>query len=362
MHSPTDTENKGPPLSMGELQGMGLLYRAPGALAFRDMAPPRLPTLREAPSLEGLQVKMPALPAISPEALIERFDALCRAAAPRREREPGEAVAPGDDVLLDVIGFANGRLIPFSARADWWTEATPDPLFPGFFESLVGVRVGEGVAVNLVLPDDYAVESLRGVPVRFGVELKAAREVTPLGEESPELFEALGRGSTLDEVMEHIAGELVAERNAAYELDFQTRVLKEVARRTRVDVPRSLVDEEIRQRWAEGEHPVLVQLGVPPERLREALDGWLADVSTRLEVEYRLRLALGLRAIAEKARIQPEREEVEALFDSLAEGMGMDREVLGRQLRVDKALGRKFETLAVHVAVVSHVLSKATAA
>lgn len=362
MTSPTDHGNKGQPLSMGELQGMGLLNRAPGAMAFRSTASSRLPTLREAPSLEGLQVKMPAPQAITPEAIIERFDALCRAVAPRRERELGEAVTPGDDVLLDVLGFANGRLLPFSARADWWTECTPDPLLPGFFESLVGARVGEAVAVNVVLPDDYAVESLRGVHARFGVVLKAAREVTPLAEEASQRFSALGRGATLDEVMESIAGELVAERDAQYLQDFQDRVLKEVARRTRVEVPRSLVDEEIRQRWSEAEYPVLVGLGLPPEQTREAVDGWLMDASTRLEVEHRLRLALGLRALAEKDRVQPEREEVEALFDGLAERIGMGREALGRLLQSDKALGRKFDTLATHVAVVSHVLSEATVA
>ncbi|WP_158620341.1 MULTISPECIES: hypothetical protein [Corallococcus] len=50
------------------------------------------------------------------------------------------------------------------------------------------------------------------------------------------------------------------------------------------------------------------------------------------------------------------------LFDSLAERMGMGRAALGRLLQSDKTLGRKFDTLAMHMAVVSHVLSEATVA
>lgn len=359
MHSPPDKSNPGQPLSIGELQGMGLLNQAPGAIAFRNATSPRLPLPREAPSLEELRVKMPELGGISPEAILDRFATLCRAVAPRREREPGEAVDSGDDVLLDVVGFANGRLIPFSARAGWRTEATPDPLLPGFFEALVRARVGESVAVDLVLPDDYAVESLRGVPARFDVKLKAAYQVTLLGESSPELFAALGRGGTLDEVMESIAGELIAQRDARYLWDFQDHVMREVARRTHVEVPRSLIDEEIRQRWAEAEYPILVGLGLPNERVREGLDGWLLDDSTRSEVEYRLRLALGLRAIAERDHIQSDRESAEELFSSLAERTQLSRGELGRLLQSDKNLGRRFDTLTMHTAVVSHILSKA---
>jgi len=360
MRGPSDTGRKGP-LSTAELQGMALLNRSPGALAFRGPASLALPIVREAPSLEGLEVAMPAPAGVAVEALVERFDALCRAVAPRRERAPGEAVAPGDDVLLDVIGSVDGRLIPFSARVDWWTEARPDPLLPGFFESLEGALVGEGVAVEVVLPEDYAVESLRGRRARFGVEVKAAREVTPLDEASAELFEALGRGATMDEVMEQLAAELAEEDAERCEQDFRQRVLAEVARRTQVEIPASLVDESLRERWSEHEHPVLVRLGVPAEQHPEAFEAWKRDVATRAEIEQRLRLALGLRAIIERDAVRPQREEALALFDSIVEGAGMRREELGRLLQSDTALGQKFDSLAMHVAAVSHVMSKAIA-
>ncbi|MFP2906175.1 peptidylprolyl isomerase [Pyxidicoccus sp. 3LFB2] len=361
MPASEDSGRKAAPRSTAELQGMALLNRSPAALAFRGPASLPLPDVREAPSLDGLEVAMPAPAGVSAEALIERFDALCRAVAPRRERESGEAVALGDDVLLDVIGSVDGRLIPFSARVDWWTQATPDPLLPGFFESLSGALVGEGLAVEVVLPDDYAVESLRGRRARFGVEVKAAREVTPLDEESEALFTALGRGATMDEVMEQLARELADEDAERRVQDFRQRVLEEVARRTQVDVPDSLVDESLRARWSENEYPLLVRLGIPPEQLPEAFEGWQKDAATRAEATFRLRLALGLRAITERDGVRPQREDAEALFDGLVDSAGLRREELGRLLQSDKALGQKFDELALHVAAVGHVLSKAIA-
>ncbi|WP_338863332.1 peptidylprolyl isomerase [Myxococcus stipitatus] len=360
MHSQDDSTVRGPMFSMGELQGLGILARSPGALAFRSSAAVRLPAVSDAPSLEGLQVTMPVPAPITVEAVLERHEALSRAVASRRDRAPGEEVASGDDVLLDVIGFANGRLIPFSARSDWWTEAVPDPLFPGFFESLPGSKVGETLSVELMLPMDYPVESLRGMAALFAVELKAAREVRPLDEQSPDYFTALGRGATLDEVMEHLAGELAAERDAQDVRKCQDAVLREVARRTRTEVPRSLVEEELRRRWSEAEYPVLVRLGVPPEQIPEAFEGWLNDAATRDEAEYRLRLGLSLRAIATHERLKPVREEAKVLFERLADSTGMSHEELGQLLQSNKDVRQRFDSMAMHAMAVSHVLSKVT--
>ncbi|QSQ12671.1 peptidylprolyl isomerase [Myxococcus landrumensis] len=358
MHFQDDSRGMVPPFSMGELQGLGILARSPGALAFRSTASVRLPAVSEAPSLEGLQVTVPAPAPITPEGVLERYEALSRAVASRRDRAPGEGVALGDDVLLDVIGFVNGRLLPFSARSEWWTEAAPDPLFPGFFESLPGSKVGETLSVEFMLPMDYPVESLRGVVALFAVELKAAREVSPLDEQSPEFFTALRRGATLDEVMEHIAGELAVERDAQAARKCQDEVLREVARRTRIEVPRSLVDEELRRRWSEAEYPVLVRLGIPLEQIPEAFEGWLQDAGMRGDAEHRLRLGLGLRAIATHERLRPVREDAKALFDILADRTRMSHEALGQLLQSNRDVQRRFDSLAMHATAVSHVLSK----
>lgn len=169
------TGKNGSPRSIGELQGMGRLHSVPGEQAFRSAVSLKLPAVQGAPSLEGIEVTLPTPARVSEGDIVERFDELCRTVAPRRDREAGEAVAAGDEVLLDVIGYSSGKLIPFSIRLDWWTQAAPNPMLPGFFEALVGARVGEALSVELTLPSDYPVERLRGARARFGVELQAAR-------------------------------------------------------------------------------------------------------------------------------------------------------------------------------------------
>lgn len=358
MSTSDDSTGSGKGMTLAELQGMRLLQRAPGMQALESAEPTKLPSVQEAPSLEELEVAVPTLWPPTEDDLVERFTALCRERSPRRDRAPGEDVALGDDVLLNVLGYANGRLIPFSARADWWTEATPDPLFPGFFEALVGAKVGLSIAVTLLLPETYAVESLRGAEARFLVDVKAAREVTLLTDESPELFSLLELGSTLDEVMENIARQLTYEREQQAQHEFQERVLDEVAGRTRTEVPQSLLDEEIRRAWTESEYPQLAHRNFEQEELQEALEGWLSDPFTRLDAERRLRISLGLQAIIAREQVQPREEDLVMLIDDIAESTQTTRQELGRLLQSDPAVMRRFENLALHKMAVDHVLSK----
>ncbi|WNG41048.1 peptidylprolyl isomerase [Archangium violaceum] len=358
MSTSSDSTGNGKGMTLTELQGMRLLQRSPGMQSLESAEPTNLPPVLEAPSLEGLEVTAPTVEPVTEDDLMERFSALCRERSPRRERAPGEDVALGDDVLLNVLGYANGRLIPFSVRTDWWTEATPDPTFPGFFEALVGAKVGLSIAVSIILPDTYAVEALRGAEARFLVDVKAAREVTLLTDESPELFSVLELGSTLDEVMENIAQQLAYEHEQQAQHELQERVLDEVVERTRVDVPQSLIDEEIRRAWTESEYPQLALRNFEQQELQEAVEGWLSDPFTRLDAERRLRISLGLQAILARDQVQPKEEDLVALIDNLAEITQTTREELGRLLQSDPTVMRRFESLALHKMAVDHVLSK----
>lgn len=105
---------------------------------------------------------------------------------------------------------------------------------------------------------------------------------------------------------------------------------------------------------------MLIQLGLSPEQLQEAFDGWRQDVSTRQEVEKRLRIALGLQAIIMRDKLRPRREDAEALFEALLEDTELDREELVLLLQSNKGLAQRFDNLAMHVAAVHHVMSRIT--
>ncbi|PTL75994.1 peptidylprolyl isomerase [Vitiosangium sp. GDMCC 1.1324] len=357
MPTQPDASAAGAEYSLGDLQGLMLLKRSTGALALDGTAAIRLPSI-QAPSLEGLSVAVPAPAPVTEDDIMERFDALCRERAPRRERTPGEEVAEGDDVLLDVLGYADGRLIPFSVRTDWSVEVAPEPLLPGFFEALVGATVGLSIGVELVLPETYAVASLRGATARFIVDVKAAHEVTPLEADSPELLTLLDAGATIEDVLQRLAEELFEERETEAQRELQERVMDALIERTHVALSQGLIDEEIRHQWAVVEYPVLVGKGFTPEELDEAWDGWRTDIATRLDAEWRLRGALALQAIAERDEVRPTFEDAEAFHDAITGSTEVSSEELEKLFDTSPTVLQRFENLVMHAATLDHVLSK----
>src|SRR5579871_5516392 len=212
-----------------------------------------------APSLADLEVTVPAGEPISEDALTARLEQLARSVADKRERELGEAVQPGDEVCLDLLGYANGRLIPFSARGQLWTGIAPAAMLPGFYEGLVGVPVGEGKRIELTLPDDYPVASLRGAAATFLADVRAAIEVRMPDPASPDFLQRAGRGDSLEAVMAGLLAELEAEERDERWVEAQDGVLDALLERARIEIPDELVNEEIHRRWTATEAPLLFE-------------------------------------------------------------------------------------------------------
>ena len=250
-----------------------------------------------APSLEDLSVTVPAPPRITAEQIQDRFQELARAHATERMRPRTEKIAWGDEVLLSIVGYSNGRLIPFSIRSDLWMPLAPAPLMPGLYEGLVDHQPGETVLVDVVLSPDYPIESLRGQPARFAVQLQGAREVVYPDPANPEFLKALGRGNTLDEATRSVLKELEAEAAQVLRLQGQYLVLDEVAARTQVEIPEPLVDEEVRRRWGSSEGRAVTELKLSDKQQEESLRTWLEDEGTRAQARQRLRIGLALGAV-----------------------------------------------------------------
>ncbi|WP_254360602.1 peptidylprolyl isomerase, partial [Corallococcus exiguus] len=312
----------------------------------------------KAPSLENLNIRVPQGEDLTEEDLLERFHELARAKAQVRERAEGEALAMGDDVRLDILGYANGRLIPLSTRMGYWMELAPQVMLPGFAEVIAEASVGDSVEVGLVLPDNYPADPLRGMPARFLVDVRGAREVSMPDTESDAFLQQLGRGSTHEEVMSSIVEEMESEMADMLWVDARNRVLDEIVARADVTVPKALVDEEIRRRWKQAEGEVLAQKFFSLEEQQEALDGWLHHPGIRDDVERRLKIALVLRAIAQRDKLQLTPQVTLELLKESSEPFGITEAQL-RESMLDPAASAQMTDVAWHLLAVEHVMTQA---
>ncbi|PTL76631.1 peptidylprolyl isomerase [Vitiosangium sp. GDMCC 1.1324] len=313
----------------------------------------------EAPSLEGLSVTINPPEAFTPEQVQARFLELARPLATERYRYPSEKLAWGDEVLLDIVGYSHGKLIPFSLSTGEWIRLEPEPLLPGLYESLVGRTPRDSLNVELTLPGDYPVESLRGKLARFSLQIKGAREVTYPELNNPAFLRAFGYGGTLAEATRAVLRQMEAEATQLLLCQVQRQVLATVAARTRVTVPAELIDEEIRRRWSASEGRAMSELGFDDARRDESLRAWLGDTATRAEVELRLRIALALGAICKRDRVTPSRERVEKILLDEARASGLPVQEVAAALGAEPQNLARIDQVAWHLTAVDHVMSRA---
>jgi trigger factor len=313
----------------------------------------------KAPSLEGLSVTIPAPEGFTAEDVQQRFLELARPHATERYRYPTERVAWRDEVLLSIAGYSHGRLIPFSARKEVWLPLEPEPMLPGLYEALVGRSPNEGVVVDLTLPAEYPVPSLRGTPARFLVHIQAAREVTYPDLESPAFLQIFGRGATLAEATRVVVQQMADEHAQLLAAQVRQRVLDEVAARTQVRIPSGLIDQEIRQRWSVSEGQTVRELNFTEKEQQESLHAWLQDEATRSEVEQRLRLGLALGAICQRDGLTLTPERVEKLLQEEASAAGLTLEEVLESLRAEPRHLARIDQMAWHLMAVDHVMSRA---
>ena len=334
------------------------LYAPPARRAEQGRAV-ELPRV-EAPSLEGLTATLPAPEELTLERVQARFSELARPLATERAREYGERLQWGDEVLLNLVGYRrDGRILPFSVKTELWAVLQPEPMLPGLYESLVNQVPGEGLVVQVPLPDTYPVESLRGELARFLVHIQAAREVKYPHLPSPEFLQAFGRGSTPEEATRGVMEQMVREQREQARLQAQRQVLDEVARRTQVRLGDALIDEEIRRRWGASEGQAMLALELSDAEQEQALEGWLRDPATRAEAEQRLRIGLALGAIREREGLTLTPERVRELVRQGAEAEGLTLEEVSQSLRDDPQNQARLEQMALHLMTVEHVMSKA---
>jgi trigger factor len=320
--------------------------------------PMELPQVK-APSLEGLSVTVAAPEGFTAEEVQQRFLELARPHATERYRYPSEKIAWRDEVLLTLAGYSNGRLIPFSVRKEVWLPVEPEPMLPGLYEAIVGHSPNEGGVVDVLLPETYPVEALRGTTARFLVHVHAAREVTYPDLESPEFLQAFGRGATVAEATRSVVQQMEQEHAQVLVLLAKQRVLDEVASRTQVRIPSELVDQEIRQRWNASEGLTVRELEFSYEEQQESLHTWLHDARTRSEVEQRLRLGLALGAICQRDGLTLTPERVEALLQEQADAAGVPLEQVVVSLRAEPQHLARIDQMAWHLLAVDHVMSRA---
>lgn len=323
---PVDTKPKGQP-GGGEHSFSAKLMRQMAEKApvtYTEVNTSALPVI-ELPNLAGLRIHVPALPLVTAEAVMERFELVYYDTCVERTfRRPGEPVQLGDEVLLDMICYAGGKIVPFNAHENLRLRLEKDSIRPGLGAAIAGTPVGETKLIPLTIPvEDVFGASVEGKIV-FVVDLKAAASLKFPTPNTPETLQRIGLGKTLDETYGKLARELGEERSGLMLSKGMNMALDAIADRVAAQVDEAHIDAEIRSQWSKTEGRFLTDKGLSRQDLDEALEGWLRDSETRETARQRIKIAMAVLAYARQESDDITPEEVEAFFEDYAAEQGID--------------------------------------
>lgn len=230
------------------------------------------------------------------------------------ETLPADASAEkGDQVIIDFVGEKDG--VPFEGGTgkDYPLILGSGSFIPGFEDQLIGAKAGEKVEVNVVFPENYFETSLAGQPVIFHVTVKEVqKEIKP---EMTDEFIArmkLDGVKTVDDLMARAKMDMIAMKEQEAENDFAMKILDKVAANASVEIPQSMIDNQVNQHMQQYEQQ-LQQYGMTFADFLKASKQTEEEFKSRLipQAEQEIRSALVLEAIADKEEIKASSEEIE---------------------------------------------------
>lgn len=234
------------------------------------------------------------------------------------KQEVDRASQEGDEVWIDFVGTdAKGQPVKGADGKDYPLALGSKTFIPGFEENLLGLKAGDKKTFKIKFPADYSVKALQSKNVTFEVTVNIVKEVAE--PKADDAFAAsVGPLKTIKELKEDIKKQLGVEKSRQVEREYEDDILRAVSAKTTVELPASLVDEQVR-RMEEDEKRNLVYRG---QTWQEHLDdvGQTEEehrVEKRAEAEERVKAGLVLSEIADQNNLGVTAEELEVRLQVL---------------------------------------------
>jgi trigger factor len=245
------------------------------------------------------------------------------------------AVVEGDYAIIDFEGKIDGKPIELKKGgpgvdrgriADYLVQVGSKSLLPGFEESLIGRKKGEGYAANLSIPSDHPDETIRGKEALFSIQVKEIKRKT-LPDLDDEFAKDLGMES-LTKLRERVSSDLLKHLQTEAARAEKNELIGKLVEMHSFESPSSLVQRELESivKSFKQSNP-----GADPSSVRGEFETMAKD---------RVKATLILSAIAEAERIEVTEREVEEEIARISERLRLGvnetkRFILGQEKTLD---------------------------
>ena len=243
-------------------------------------------------------------------------------------------VREGDVAVIDFEGFKDGVAFKGGKGENYSLEIGSHTFIPGFEEALIGLKKGDKKDVNVVFPENYHSEELKGQPVVFKVEVKEVKErVFP--EFDKDFFADLNVGGveSLDDLKKCIKENKEAEKSKQLEDEYLFKCLDKVVEGSKFDIPEEMTEDETNRLVREFSEKLQYQ-GLKLEDYLKYCNTNLDDFKATLKDEANKRIGyrLIMDAVVDAEKLEVSDEELESGLDETSKQYGMTREEFEKQI------------------------------
>ncbi len=265
-------------------------------------------------------------PELAPSAdqLIALLHHRLRALAPRIPKAPGQRLQPGEEVECIFLPVHKGRFLIGSLFHQPAFVLEPVAALPGLFEALLEMEGHGDYEFRLQLGADYPIPELANQELEVLVRLGPACQVLVPELDDPQALQAAGLGSDLDQAMQTLAQQFEEELAQELLAEMSQQVLERLTEEIDLEVPASVLDEELCADFQRRILPLLLQLGLDDSEIESARQDYLQQADERLQAEFRVRSAIALQAVQKKYQIPIDPQILSRLEEQMAEGLGLD--------------------------------------
>ena len=291
-----------------------------------DVAP--TPTLK---STKGLSAEAESV-AYDPARVDELLDKSRRQLAtlvPVSDR----AAAMGDVAVVSFSGvFSDDKSAIEGGSANGLdVELEEGRMISGFVEGVVGMKPGDKKDVDCQFPDDYPEETCRGRKALFSISLDELK-----GRELPALDDAFAQQAsdkkTLSELREDLESRLKQDAEQRQKNNRHEALLKALVDQLEVELPESLIKEEINSLLQETAAQ-MAQQGMDVKKLFTPETVQNLAQASRGEATERLQRSLALKALAKAEGISVADKDLEAKIKEVSAGFSDTNKIDPQRLR-----------------------------
>ncbi|WP_320673767.1 trigger factor [Prochlorococcus sp. MIT 1341] len=246
------------------------------------------------------------------------------------EKRPAEK---GDVAVVSFKGTYkdNGSEIKGGSSESMDIDLEKGQMIPGFIEGIIGMSLNEQKMIECDFPKDYVEKDAQGRKAIFDLTLKdlKQRELPPLDDS---FAKQASDKKTFAELKDDLEERLKKDTELKNEGNRHDALLKELVSQLEVDLPETLIQQEIRN-LIEQTASNFAEQGMDVKSLfTEKLVKSLME-SSRGEAEENLRKSLALKALAETEEITVEDKSIEEKMQEVKKQLSDEKQINDERLK-----------------------------